>query len=189
MIRRPPRSTQSRSSAASDVYKRQIRAREHDARLRRRDPLATRHAVEARENEAAGQFLPIRQPPDGFRRIPARGILRRGEDEAAAWGLHEETRRVTGLRSLEEDRDLRSAAESEMPARRSRGLRRVRGEKQGGGTGGPQRTSAAQTRPSMNVFTIQRSSFSCAASASRISSARSRDTALLYGRSDAVSAS
>ena len=30
MIRRPPRSTQSRSSAASDVYKRQIHDREHD---------------------------------------------------------------------------------------------------------------------------------------------------------------
>src|SRR5450756_3244649 len=32
MIRRPPRSTQSRSSAASDVYKRQVKGRAH-ARL------------------------------------------------------------------------------------------------------------------------------------------------------------
>src|SRR5428012_15511 len=31
MIRRPPRSTQSRSSAASDVYKRQVEARTVDA--------------------------------------------------------------------------------------------------------------------------------------------------------------
>ena len=30
MIRRPPRSTQSRSSAASDVYKRQVPAEEQD---------------------------------------------------------------------------------------------------------------------------------------------------------------
>ena len=30
MIRRPPRSTQSRSSAASDVYKRQVRVKVYD---------------------------------------------------------------------------------------------------------------------------------------------------------------
>src|SRR5680860_1686666 len=37
MIRRPPRSTQSRSSAASDVYKRQAPERERLTRLRRPD--------------------------------------------------------------------------------------------------------------------------------------------------------
>src|SRR5680860_535314 len=35
MIRRPPRSTQSRSSAASDVYKRQVQGRDADGRIDR----------------------------------------------------------------------------------------------------------------------------------------------------------
>src|SRR5450756_2282512 len=37
MIRRPPRSTQSRSSAASDVYKRQVAAMEKDTGIKVRD--------------------------------------------------------------------------------------------------------------------------------------------------------
>eukprot|EP00657_Telonema_sp_P-1_P008186 TRINITY_DN2890_c0_g1_i1.p1 TRINITY_DN2890_c0_g1~~TRINITY_DN2890_c0_g1_i1.p1 ORF type:complete len:104 (+),score=46.46 TRINITY_DN2890_c0_g1_i1:115-426(+) len=38
MIRRPPRSTQSRSSAASDVYKRQYQRRVRGLTTRSRDP-------------------------------------------------------------------------------------------------------------------------------------------------------
>src|SRR5450756_1508245 len=78
MIRRPPRSTQSRSSAASDVYKRQQAGgrpageRTRQVQTGRRDPAKTlravgatrhgQHSGERREDmieEAIGQLTPI----------------------------------------------------------------------------------------------------------------------------------
>src|SRR5450756_2696493 len=74
MIRRPPRSTQSRSSAASDVYKRQV-IREPSPWLRR-DPRETRR----RPPPVAER---IRRPAGGHARPPAGAAARRGVRPAA----------------------------------------------------------------------------------------------------------
>src|SRR5450756_849676 len=81
MIRRPPRSTQSRSSAASDVYKRQVvvtwaeeilRAT-HEARIRLgelRSPLLEPAAVDIRE-QLDGLIRPGFLTAAGAKRLPA----------------------------------------------------------------------------------------------------------------------
>src|SRR5450756_3014466 len=58
MIRRPPRSTQSRSSAASDVYKRQCLAR--GARV------AEREVCEAEMREPGGRLAEVRRPAEAL---------------------------------------------------------------------------------------------------------------------------
>src|SRR5450756_1972284 len=73
MIRRPPRSTQSRSSAASDVYKRQLReliaryARTHGPFTT--DELRSRYGLDAsavlRELERAGELVRGELRPGG----------------------------------------------------------------------------------------------------------------------------
>src|SRR5678816_4774720 len=49
MIRRPPRSTLDRSSAASDVYKRQAPGSADSAKLRETDPQRVRETLDARD--------------------------------------------------------------------------------------------------------------------------------------------
>eukprot|EP00657_Telonema_sp_P-1_P004345 TRINITY_DN20040_c0_g1_i1.p1 TRINITY_DN20040_c0_g1~~TRINITY_DN20040_c0_g1_i1.p1 ORF type:complete len:110 (-),score=72.58 TRINITY_DN20040_c0_g1_i1:137-466(-) len=68
MIRRPPRSTQSRSSAASDVYKRQMykKARMYDEMIRlvstfRKDLLLETHLHLAQQLEGEGNYKQAEQ--------------------------------------------------------------------------------------------------------------------------------
>src|SRR5450756_3256862 len=81
MIRRPPRSTQSRSSAASDVYKRQplhraVRGDEGDAfphAALRAEPADVQRLGTQAERTAAGRLRPEQQ---------VRQLLGTGADEA-----------------------------------------------------------------------------------------------------------
>src|SRR5450756_863785 len=91
MIRRPPRSTQSRSSAASDVYKRQVWAGVGDAHAG-----PHRHEDEEQENDEAqeaGEAAPAKLAPAGpAARAPPgaarcdRAMLRRAHRRGSAIG-------------------------------------------------------------------------------------------------------
>ena len=71
MIRRPPRSTQSRSSAASDVYKRQFDR--HRQFLRRRSPCVQNHGVPSATVKNPRLFLlRVNTTADGSASIAAR---------------------------------------------------------------------------------------------------------------------
>src|SRR5680860_1841462 len=74
MIRRPPRSTQSRSSAASDVYKRQaLRAllEEPDAQMTETER-AELHAVLQAGSQQAGNVVPLAPRPSSERPLMRR---------------------------------------------------------------------------------------------------------------------
>src|SRR5659263_274550 len=114
MIRRPPRSTQSRSSAASDVYKRQLPALRRRAALR---PVPT--------------LLWLRVPPGGLPRSSGRLPTHRGTAAGAAAPhfphLHRGLR-MSRLRPTSRRRTpLPRLSAVRPPHRRRRKLYRLRG--------------------------------------------------------------
>src|SRR5450756_50989 len=95
MIRRPPRSTQSRSSAASDVYKRQhedrqrrsIRAPARNERERQRERRT--QSEDSPDDLLRAELLDARPPPGAFEPHPdRRGRRPQSFDEAQRVGHH-----------------------------------------------------------------------------------------------------
>src|SRR5665213_1819299 len=97
MIRRPPRSTQSRSSAASDVYKRQLlqRAPSNSHEIGTKDPTTGDHGIEVAANQPATTPSSARR-----RRAPARSA------GVAALESHEDLVQLSPWRGGELVRDV-----------------------------------------------------------------------------------
>ena len=72
MIRRPPRSTQSRSSAASDVYKRQVYGRFGDYK-QDAESLVTRPEPDAFDYVEGFAFVNSDDPVNGYGSVPLPG--------------------------------------------------------------------------------------------------------------------
>src|SRR5680860_340314 len=84
MIRRPPRSTQSRSSAASDVYKRQVRKRYVGQRQRAGPGHGARHVGYAIVNDPA-HFVNRLAVRGRFRRFETPALIDRDIHHHGAW--------------------------------------------------------------------------------------------------------
>src|SRR5664279_2056205 len=74
MIRRPPRSTLSSSSAASDVYKRQLLHRAADLVAEREDPVVRNPVVDVRSHLAAAEDAHVGQNGEMLGDVLLRGI-------------------------------------------------------------------------------------------------------------------
>src|SRR5450756_3013401 len=83
MIRRPPRSTQSRSSAASDVYKRQVLLRPHELhRLGRGGPRESHEGSRRQQDPSGEPQTRLIVQPKAFVSAAGTGLLERTASSA-----------------------------------------------------------------------------------------------------------
>ena len=148
------------------------RPRQDDARVRGAHRGASGDFFEGRKHEAPSEHLTVRETPDRLRRIATRRILLETNTNrpAAAW-----TRRrvVSPFSSLSKRIEIshvcpKTKCQRAGPAPRAAGERKGARRRDGRAPARQRSASAFQTFPSMNVWTIHRSSRSRFASPSRM---------------------